>query len=81
MGAGVKHSGEKVFGSDVGKAFMKSHTVHTSKLSVTCQEAEKGFLGSCVLQLQVLSQKDTECEEAFPSGQRQYQCSECGKAC
>ncbi|TKC35361.1 hypothetical protein EI555_021194 [Monodon monoceros] len=82
--AGVKfhqHSGEKLFRRDVGKTFMKSHTVRACKKSFTCQEFGKDFPGtSGVLQHQVTPQKDTECMESSHNGQRQYKCHECGKA-
>lgn len=76
-----QHNGKNMFRTDMDKAFMKSHIVYASTVSATCQEAGKDFPGICgLVQLQLTPQKDTVCVEAFPSVQRQYECSECGKA-
>ncbi|XP_027369800.1 zinc finger protein 883-like isoform X1 [Bos indicus x Bos taurus] len=81
--AGVKfqqHSGEKLFRRDMGKAFMKTRIVHTTKKSFPCQEPGKGFpVSSDLLQYQVTPQGDTECVEASHNGLRPYKCSACGK--
>ncbi|KAJ8794930.1 hypothetical protein J1605_018724 [Eschrichtius robustus] len=81
--SGVKfhqHSGGKLFKRDMGKAFMRSHIVHASKNSFTCQEAGKDFPGSSsLLQHQVTPQKDGGCTAVFHNGQRLYKCHECRK--
>ncbi|TKC40694.1 hypothetical protein EI555_007962, partial [Monodon monoceros] len=81
--SGVKfhqHSGGNLFRRDRGKAFMRSHIVHASKNSFTCQEAGKDFPGSSsLLQHQVTPQKDADCTAVFHSGQSLYKCHECGK--
>ncbi|KAB0382757.1 hypothetical protein FD755_004674, partial [Muntiacus reevesi] len=81
--AGVEfqqHSGEKLFRRDMGKAFMKSRTIHTTKKSFPCQEPGKDFPGgSDLLQHQVTPQEVTECVEASHNGLRHYKCGECGK--
>uniref|UniRef100_A0AC11EC09 Uncharacterized protein n=3 Tax=Ovis aries TaxID=9940 RepID=A0AC11EC09_SHEEP len=81
--AGMKfqqHSGEKLFRRDMGKAFMKTRTVHTTKKFFPCQEPGKDFPVSFdLLQYQVTPQEDTKCVEASHNGLRHYKCSECGK--
>ncbi|XP_061029615.1 zinc finger protein 211-like [Eubalaena glacialis] len=82
--SGVKfhqHSGGKLFRRDMGKAFMRSHIVHASKNSFTCQEAGKDFPGSSsLLQHQVIPQKDAKCAEAFHNGHSLYKYYVCEKA-
>ncbi|XP_057575667.1 zinc finger protein 772-like isoform X3 [Hippopotamus amphibius kiboko] len=62
-GADVKfhqHSGEKLFRRDMGKAFMRSCTVHALEKAFMCQQARKDFCRSSgLIEHQVTPQKNS----------------------
>ncbi|XP_006749990.1 zinc finger protein OZF-like [Leptonychotes weddellii] len=67
-------------------SFVKSYRSYKSENAFTCKEDEKDFLASSGF-VQHHATKDeekpcssTQCEEALHTGQKNYKCSECGKA-
>nr|XP_023399372.1 zinc finger protein 772-like isoform X1 [Loxodonta africana] len=82
-----QHSGEKPFRRNDSSIFLvKSCSVHPSEMPFMWKDGCKDFPASSTIFQHQAPQgewkpySNTKCEETFPSGQKHYQCSECGKA-